>query len=308
VFGEREGLQGKIIRKIVCDTNSKNLWLATNKGVVLVELGNTLDSGNIHPPRFTIIKGLEGEAQSVFVDSERCLWALLPTRGVFVKAKTDDSAKPLASFPNLPFSSPRQIMETPDGTIWIGTQDKGLFFYQKGVLRKFTNDDNSNKVRLERFVYGLFTDSRGTLWIGDAEVFSRFSGGKLDTLANNQWLKAVQSVIEDKEGNLWIGSYFHGLTRIRNGKFLSYSTSEGLPSATVHCISQDADSTLWIGTEQGIALLSAGTIRTDATVNKSLPSTSVRHICRARDGSFWIATTGGVLHVARRISDGRNAT
>ena len=52
-----------------------------------------------------------------------------------------------------------------------------------------------------------------------------------DGLSNN----SVWSILEDRDGTLWIGTD-NGLTRYRNGKFFAFRKQHGLPENNVNCV------------------------------------------------------------------------
>ncbi len=64
----------------------------------------------------------------------------------------------------------------------------------------------------------------------------------------------VRTLLEDREGSLWVGSYGGGLLRLRDGKFTSFGLSEGLLgnlawTITPWPVEQDA----WVGTDAGLS-------------------------------------------------------
>ncbi|MGH9939936.1 MAG: sensor histidine kinase, partial [Blastocatellia bacterium] len=77
-------------------------------------------------------------------------------------------------------------------------------------------------------------------------VFNHVNAGKLASLRFN-------SLYEDRDGNLWIGSEDGALTRYRAGGFMTYTTEQGLPHNHVGRIGQTADGALLARTPQGLA-------------------------------------------------------
>src|SRR5206468_3111769 len=60
----------------------------------------------------------------------------------------------------------------------------------------------------------------------------------------------VDSIFEDREGNIWIGA-FEGLTRLRVKAFRSYTKQEGLNHNNVMSICEDKDGSIWMATWGG---------------------------------------------------------
>jgi len=69
----------------------------------------------------------------------------------------------------------------------------------------------------------------------------------------------------------------------------------GLPNEFARAILRDADGTMWIGTEGGLAVWRNGAIARVITTRDGLPSNLVRALLRDRDGNLWIGTDSGLV-------------
>jgi signal transduction histidine kinase len=108
-------------------------------------------------------------------------------------------------------------------------------------------------------------------------------------------------MLEDRRGTLWIGTYGGGLNRLRDGRWTSFTTKDGLPDGAITALLEDRNGTLWVGTRRGLCRLVDGTFQPVGA--SDAPSRApVRALAQGRDGSLWIGTYGeGVL----RLRDGR---
>jgi ligand-binding sensor domain-containing protein/signal transduction histidine kinase len=110
------------------------------------------------------------------------------------------------------------IIEDHTGTIWIGTNGRGLFFYNPRT---------------------------------------RLSGRLRCSLPNRQPLteSTVNSVYQDSKHQLWISTQQSGLARYNtiNKTVTHVSMANGLPSNTVYQVTEDNQGTLWITTAKGLA-------------------------------------------------------
>ena len=83
-----------------------------------------------------------------------------------------------------------------------------------------------------------------------------------------------------------------GLVRSRGGKFETYTTRDGLSGDVVTSLYEDAEGSLWIGTNGGVTRLSArGFDRFGAS--EGLNHNSVASLAGDREGNVWIGTSGG---------------
>lgn len=176
------------------------------------------------------------------------------------------------------------VRVTRDGSVWIGTRGNGLLRYRSGQFRAYTAADGLPSAN----VSALYEDSHGTLWVGTLDHgIGRLRNEHFDFASDSIGIgnKAVTSIIEDREGNIWIGSA-NGLTRIAEGRVISFTMAQGLLGEKVRTVNGDASGTLWIGTGKGIQTLDGRRIGKDS----GLSSESVMSVWNARDGSVWVGT------------------
>jgi ligand-binding sensor domain-containing protein/signal transduction histidine kinase len=65
----------------------------------------------------------------------------------------------------------------------------------------------------------------------------------------------IKCIVEDKAGNLWIGTWGGGLSRYNevDGTFTTFDQDNGLPNSTVYGIIEDSQGLLWLTTNLGIS-------------------------------------------------------
>ncbi|HAA11088.1 MAG TPA: hypothetical protein DCE41_05050 [Cytophagales bacterium] len=160
------------------------------------------------------------------------------------------------------------MMEARDGTLWIGTENKGLFLYHpyNNTLVHYAPDSKRADGLPVYSIWSLFQDKTGIVWIGT------FNGGllkvdphqrkfqhvrRISGNPNSLSYNAVSSFAEDSGGNLWIGTDGGGLNFLdeETGEFRHYSHQNGdpssLPSDAVLATLVDHLGTLWVGTYDG---------------------------------------------------------
>jgi ligand-binding sensor domain-containing protein/signal transduction histidine kinase len=209
--------------------------------------------------------------------------------------------------PNL---EPRSFYEDKDRGLWIGTNGRGLVHLQPRIVEMYTKADGLPS----DIAMAVLPAHDGRLWIGmncglavlEGKQFRTFNAK--DGLANT----CVWSLAEDRDNNIWIGTYGGGLFRYKSGAFTQYSTKEGLGSNVASKIAVARDDSLWVATTNGLSHLQNGMIH-NYTVAEGLASNDVLDVYEDTEGTLWIATHGGVdkfasggfVHVpaAREISD-----
>ncbi len=114
--------------------------------------------------------------------------------------------------------------------------------------------------------------------------FSTFR--KLQGLKHNN----VQSVIQDKKGNIWAGTA-GGVTKYDGRNFTHYTTKEGLIDNFVWCLYNDHLGNIWIGSSGGVTKYD-GKNFTYLKPAKSGQHNSVMCITEDRNGNMWFGTFG----------------
>jgi ligand-binding sensor domain-containing protein/signal transduction histidine kinase len=150
----------------------------------------------------------------------------------------------------------------------------------------------------------LLADRRGSLWIGTSAGLARVAGGKLQVFptADSFGNESVLALLEDREGNVWVGTEAGGLHILRDQRFKTIGTREGLNSDVVTAIVQDRAGTLWIGTQgSGLNAMpnagnSADKIRT-LTARNGLMSDVILALAAAPNGDVWVGTPDGLNRI-----------
>lgn len=157
--------------------------------------------------------------------------------------------------------------------IWFGST-RGIHFYdkRKGSFTRVLFDQSDNEFEA---IHALLIDRKKRLWVGttqgvfiiDLSSFARsnkhfdykYLRYKLDNPESSQ-LEKINSILEDKDGTIWLGSNGHGLYQLTSDKnnhfvFKNYTTRQGLPNNTIIGMAEDAQGNLWLTTNDGISRL-----------------------------------------------------
>src|SRR5205814_202205 len=135
-------------------------------------------------------------------------------------------------------STLQAIAQTPDGYIWVGTQN-GLERFD-GV--HFAPPDNAPRAR-NIFVFALLVDRRGTLWVGSTGQQSLFtySDGFFTPVTSlySLGVSSVFSLAAASDGAIWMATNAGVVRRDPNGSMRLWSDKEGLRSRTAPSIHTD---------------------------------------------------------------------
>ncbi len=231
-----------------------------------------------------------------------------------------------------PSSIVLSMAETPDGTLFLGTRDSGLFRLRDGRIAPLLEGLPDRKVNC------LLAVSERDVWVGTDRGIVRWNGSALTTdgvpqalrgaqaLAlvrdrdQNVWVGtsagllranahgaaelearppsrggAVTAIFEDREGDLWLGGG-SGIERLHDTPFTTYSRAHGLPSDGVGAIHVDRVDRVWFSPPEG-GLYRLENERVERVAAFGLENDRVYSIAAARDG-LWIGRQrGGLTHL-----------
>ena len=148
----------------------------------------------------------------------------------------------------LPQTSAQTIARTPDGYLWIGTQE-GLARFD-GI--RFVVFDSVKETAIpDKHISVLYVDRLGQLWIGTRAGIAWFDGEHFRAIASDSGLAHayVRAIAEDANGLLWVGTET-GLFQVDHGKVRAFGADRGLRAGTaVRGLQQDAHGALWVAAE-----------------------------------------------------------
>ena len=103
----------------------------------------------------------------------------------------------------------------------------------------------------------------------------------------------ICDVLEDKSGNIWIGTMGGGVCRYDGETFSYYTVKEGLADNVVNSICEDYKGNLWFGTNNGVTFYNGITF-TNYSQKEGLKSNSVKVVFEDKKHNIWLGTSGGL--------------
>jgi signal transduction histidine kinase/ligand-binding sensor domain-containing protein/CheY-like chemotaxis protein/HPt (histidine-containing phosphotransfer) domain-containing protein len=201
----------------------------------------------------------------------------------------------------LPENTIESIAQTPDGYLWVGTQE-GLARFDGVRFLSFSR--RTAPGLLSDLIVALVPNPAGGLWIGAAGGgLLHYRDGDFTSLPaiSAAALEHLRLVFADRDGSLWIAADTSGIAHFAGGRITPLATDRGLLEDRVTAFCRDRDGSLWIGTfDRGLHHVTNGKLST-LTVKEGLLDDQVTALWPDRQGDLWIGTPRGL----QRLRDGR---
>jgi ligand-binding sensor domain-containing protein len=250
-----DGLLDELVYEIVRAPDGL-LWLATYGGA------NTWDGERLGAGLTRDLGLLDKTTWDLWVQSDGTIWmdtnegyVLTAFDGTgfrhFSDASTAERLGIEAVFPaRTQFNS--AMTETPDGTLWFGSNGNGLFAYDGVEWRRYTQDDGLPSDSVD----DLAATPDGRLWISAIGGLTYFDGTAftlVDPAVMGDWSgEYPDDLVVDHDGALWVMT-MSSLFRYVDGDWEMRTQVDGLTIRVIYSLVVGEDGSVWISTADGVA-------------------------------------------------------
>ena len=276
-----------------------NIWIGTDRSGLVRTNVNTHEMEFVQPRGANNHQTLQEVIgiQSVYVDDTDLLWVGTEKSGLAYYGEN------IYKFQSLLNGDITAIAQTPDGTIWYGTGDKGIIGFE-GHLASLK-------------VTAMSTTPDGSLWVGSKQngltrikngtstIYALQLEGGSKTLIDNH----INALTYDKSGNLWIAT--NGGLQVYNPRmdsFSSYTRENGmLNSNNVTSLFYGSNNKLYAGTSEGLLVLNLSTrekeVLTGNSTNLStFTNNYITQVFEDSRGLVWVGTREG-MNILNPVND-----
>ncbi|MCH8329792.1 MAG: hypothetical protein IH946_00145, partial [Bacteroidetes bacterium] len=195
---------------------------------------------------------------------------------------------------------------TENGKHMIIGSDEGLFVLNlttKQVVHRFETEEKPAGMEALN-VQALLVLGDSLIWVGTKtnglyriRTNGLFEVEEVLNINSRQGLPNdyITSILHDREGNFWFGTYGNGLLRYTGDSYVIFNKKDGLMSDHVTAIMKDSRSNYWFGSDEGFTRLR---IKKNGELESKIfelpENTLVNALFEEEPGKLLIATNNGV--------------
>ena len=246
------------------------------------------------------------------------IWALLFSLMCFTACKGQENPGKKAQlgieFPVFSDAAPgsqiadyiRHIFQDKNGGLWLGTNGKGVAYYDGDRISYFSNEEGFGGQQIT----GITEDLEGDIWFATNQGVVRYDwsnnkdgGQQFTNYTDTQYFGGQRfwSILADSKGNIWAGSV-KGIYRFDGTSWTLFElpypenvTGEFITKRTAWSITEDSAGNVWISSNGYGAFKYDGRSFTQYTEKDGLTDNSVDHILEDSKGNIWFGTRYGGL-------------
>lgn len=245
-----------------------NLWIGTN-GEGLLYYNRKNDSYTAYKYDSNKPNSIAGNViVSLLIDRNDKLWIGTYRNGLSCFNGTQfTNYRSTADTKSISDNNIWDIYEDSKGHIWIGTLKGGLDRYDSNNNSFIHYKGNDHTSVSASFIMDITEDADENLWLASNEgiYILNQKSGRIQHIFhephNAEGLSGnfVYSLHCDRLGNMWAGTR-NGLNlyQSKNGKFVKFSTENGLPNNSIMDILDDKWDNIWVSTSNGVSRINLG--------------------------------------------------
>jgi len=151
-------------------------------------------------------------------------------------------------------------------------------------------------------IWDIKQDRNGNIWFAAGDGVFRYDGKSFTKITGKLISGPFCSVLEDRKGNFWFGTFGSGVYYYDGKSFQNFTTREGLVNNSVVPIYEDKAGIIWLGTGGGVSRYDGKSFQ-NFTTSDGLTNNDVHAIVQDKTGKIWIGTRGDIS-----IYDGKKFT
>jgi len=179
-----------------------------------------------------------------------------------------------------------------ENALWVGTTQNGIYRIYRDKVEHFGSANGLSS----DFVYKLFEDREGNIWVATSKGIDNFRDMRVVSFSTPEGLSAeeVDSVFASRDGGVWVGGP-SSMDLLRDGH-ISHILAERKLSGGATSFFEDHANRLWVGIDNTLRVYENGKFRW-ITSKKGGPIGMVYSITEDTDHNIWVESSGALSRI-----------
>lgn len=182
------------------------------------------------------------------------------------------------------------------GNLWVASSTQGVM---KIVSSNFI--DISQQTELPRELVNSVCLVGNALYVGTDTGLQIIEDKKLVKNGLTKYIAdaRVRCLMKDREDNLWISTFNHGLGLVcysPSGKISNFTTDDGMPGNEIRCTYEAEDGRILVGTNQGLAVIRDGRVIRRVDAKSDVSDTVFLTVIDGFDNNILVGTDGDGIY------------
>ncbi|MFZ4861240.1 two-component regulator propeller domain-containing protein [Sphingobacterium sp. Mn56C] len=289
----------------VVEVFDHTLWVGTQDGLFSVDIA-AFERGTLTVNSHRLN---DNYIEDIYRDQEGAIWIATKFAGVNYLSAFGSKFKvykPQEKLNNAVSNRIKTIVESPNGDIWLGTEDSGILGFNPstGTFRQLKTPSGNRQPAT--IIY-----NNGNLWSGyfggSMDIFNPYTG-----VGRHQSIKdfgieegSIFVLYEDRAGNVWMGNGWEVF--IRKPGETAWQRMPVFGNCFVQDIFQDSAGLIWFAT-MGSGSFSYDPVRGDVRqfltgTGEGLPTNLLNGVAEDREGQIWFSTERAGISVYNKMSN-----
>ncbi len=291
-FKAEKNVLGELIFDVKQVPNG-DIWFASTEGGITVFDGKKLT-------RIAEKQGItSGKIKCIYKTKSNDVWLGSTGNGAYLY--TGNNFKHFDRKSGLSSLFINAIASDKQGRVWFATAGGSVCYYSNGKFVKI----NPKSIGSDR-INTVFVDSKDNIWLGTltagiVKINAFTIGDELQIQTFKNAGNNIRCIIEDKNGNILVGSAGKGIFQFVDNEFTEIKTEKSF-SKNIYFLHQDKLNNLWAGTDKGLfkfnitkQLHTSNTVLFNRTSGFKGIEATHNAVCEDKLGNIWFGSIAGAF-------------
>ncbi len=264
------------------EDNAGRIWVSLNGSPYLFNNDRFELKTTIELEKYNIDEIVK-DASGVWLFLERALVKSLGDSLYKILDLRDDIETSIIDFIEYPVNS---------GDYFIGTSGDGILKFNGEKISLLDEEKSASS----RDIRNFYIDNKNRLWLNSYQGTAIWNGSRFISFSEIESEQnidiQISTMLEDNEGNLWLGSGANGLFRLTTSNINMIDYNDGLFNQNMLSLTSLNDGSYLFGTNCGGVYTYKNNTTEASVINKYLPNPCIWAVFQDSKGRIWFSSDG----------------